>query len=154
MKITIEDGSTRVILENTDSVESAKTRKLLDVLFSVEPNRDSKRTPTVVTSVVDSRPEILNVPVDPKQFGLWLNDRSPAETAGMLSRFVGADITQYNNLHSLIIYVPKFAYKLGFNRYTQAVKWLHSQGWIYTLPQLSSMRTYYSKALRIKALNA
>lgn len=148
MKITITDGSSTVILENTDSIDSVKTRKLLDVLFSVEPNRDSKRTPTVVTSVVDSRPEILNVPVDPKQFGLWLNDRSPAETVAMLSSFVGADVTQCSNVHTLITTVPQFALKLGYNRYIQAVKWLHSQGWIYTLPQLSSMRTYYSKSIR------
>lgn len=154
MKITITDGSSTVILENNDSIDSTKTRKLLDVLFSVEPNRVSRRTPTVDTLVVDSHPETFSLPLDPNEFGVWLNDRSPVETAARLSSFVGADVTQCSNVHTLITTVPQFAYKLGYNRYIQSVKWLHAQGWIYTLPQLSSMRTYYSKSLRIQALNA
>jgi len=154
MKITIQDGSSTVILENTDHIDSVKTRKLLDVLFSVEPSRTSRRTPTAVTPVVESRPEILSLPLDPNEFRLWLNDRSPTDTAAMLSSFVGADVTQCSNVHTLITTVPQFAFKLGYNRYIQAVKWLHSQGWIYNLPQLASMRTYYSKSLRIQALNA
>lgn len=153
MKITITDGSSTVILENNDGINSVKTRKLLDVLFSVEPNRTSKRTPTVV-SLVAENPEALSLPIDPKQFELWLNDRSPVETAAMLSSFVGVDVTQCSNAHTLITAVPQFAFKLGYDRYVQALKWLHTQGWICTLPQLASMRTYYSKSLRIQALNA
>lgn len=152
MKITIQDGSNTVILENTESIDSVKTRKLLDVLFSVETSRTSRR----VRTVVERSPEVLSLPRDPNEFGLWLNDRSPEETAAMLSSYVGAeDITQYNNVYTLIKNVPQFAQKLGYNRYLHAVEWLNTQGWIYTLPQLSSMRTYYTKSRRlVDGLNA
>lgn len=154
MKITITDGSSTVILENTETMDSAKTRRLLDVLFSVEPNRASRRTPTAVTPVVDSSPEIPSLPLEPREFRLWLNDRSPGETADMLSSYVGADVTKCSNVHTLITTVPEFAHKLGYTRYILAVKWLNTQGWIYSLPQLSSMKTYYSKSLRLVAANA
>ncbi len=153
MKITIQDNNNTVILENNDSMDYAKTRKLLDILFSVEPNRDSKRTPIVVSMEAENT-EIPSVPVDPKQFGLWLNRRSPVETAAMLSSFVGADVTQYSNAHSLIVSVPQFANKLGYDRFIQAVEWLDAQGWVAGTPQLASLRNYYRKAIHLVALNA
>lgn len=156
MKITITDGSNTVILENNSSIDSAKTRKLLDVLFSVEPTRASRRTPAAVTAeatAVANRNYEPGIPLQAQEFSQWLDARSPTETVNILSALADHNVSQYDNVHSLVNNAPQLASRLGYNRFLQVTEWMHRQGRLGFMPSLASMRTYYRKSIRL-AVNA
>lgn len=150
MKITITDGNNTVILENSDDVTSEKTRKLMDVLFSVEPNQQDKRTPTVVTY---GDLTSLDIPKEASQFREWLESKTTVNGVKLLNIYLGGkNIRMHRSVYSLLHGIPEFAHRLGYARFVIATQWLVNNGCLWYMPTSVSMRTYYSKALsQIKA---
>lgn len=145
MKIQITDGSTTITVENNESLDSKKSRRLLDVLFALEPVR---RVNVVPVKVELSSINDMDCPVDPEEFSQWLNNGAPTNTVTKLSNFVGFDLTQATNMNRLIKQAPQFASKLGFGRYMIAANWLCNQGWMHFLPSEVSLRTYYNRGVK------
>ena len=147
MKIQIIDGSTSITVENNESLTSNKGRKILDILFStVDPTSRINVVPKKVD--IDSDTSV-DFPIDPSEFSSWLNKDAPTSTVEKLSDFIGFDLTRAVNMNKLITEAPQFASKLGFNRYVIAASWLYSQGWMNFLPSDVSLRSYYSRGLRL-----
>ena len=156
MKITITDGNSTVTLENSEGIESARTRKLLDVLFGSEVTA----TPTVIIGPSADRRTVedlmgmpaaagVTLPSSPVEFETWLKARSPAEAALIIGKFVGGDIRAYLSVNALINNIPRFGIALGYLRFRRVCTFIHENGWIASLPGEQSMRTYFCRSKRI-----
>lgn len=149
MKITITDGSSTVTLENNEGMESTRTRKLLDVLFAATPT-------VVIPPSADKRTvdDLMGVPVaagvalptTPAEFETWLQERSPAEAALIIGRFVGGDIRAHHSVNGLINKIPRIGIALGYLRFRRVCTFIHENGWIASLPGEQSMRTYFCRS--------
>ena len=153
MKITITDDKSTLTLENNESMDSSKTKKLLDILFgSSQPNVSKAKVIAEVARVPTEVPRIV-FPNDPSSFEGWLNSEDPRDRARQLSEVVGSDITLCSSIHAIIRRAPSFASELGYSRYMIAAQWLCEQGYIARLPSDISLRCYYNKSLRFARYN-
>lgn len=136
MKITITDGNSTIVIENPESADSTRNRKLLDVLFSQEPATVSPRVDAVV------------IPTAIREFRVWLRSDSPATRVAQLSAHFNYELISMRTVYNLVTNNPNVATGLGISRFLELCKWMHFNDWLATLPRLESMRTYYNLAVR------
>ena len=136
MKITITDGNSTIVIENPESADSTRNRKLMDVLFSQEPTAVASRVDTVV------------IPTTTREFRSWLRSGSPVTRVAQLSAHLNYELVSMRTVYNLVTNNPSVVTGLGISRFLELCKWMHFNDWLTTLPRYESMRTYYNLAVR------
>ena len=134
MKITITDGNSTLVIENPESADSARNRKLMDVLFSQEPTNPESRADEVPTGTRD--------------FENWLRSGTPITRVAQVSAHFNYEMLNMRSVHNLVMYRPEVVANLGEGRFNVLCRWLHFNTWLDNLPMTRSMRTYYNTAMR------
>lgn len=147
MKITIQDRTTTITIENADS-NSSKTRRLLDYLLGQESRTNTTRARAVIAPVG-------NLPVNSTDFNEWLNSRSPLETLRALDNELFAEgngtMMGASTAHMFVKKYPTVAAGLGVDRLADLFVWMSDQGYYAHAPAKRSVLTYYNLATRLCA---
>lgn len=136
MKITITDGNSTIVIENPESADSTRNRKLMDILFSKEP--------TTVISRIDA----VEIPSDSMDFRRWLRSGAAETRVAQLSAHFNYEFSSMRTAYNLVTNNPRVVTDLGFGRFMNLCVWLHFNDRLDSLPRPESMHTYYNKALR------